>query len=213
MLLPLPGTVKHFMHPARTVVAVHEAAALEARHAPTRPQRNSGRERDIPGLRSSAPCISIPPRTTCVSSVPLPSWPQSSPHIAGELSGQSNGEAGRAGIGFQSAWPAYGISGTYDLNQSLTGQAVVGAFGTVSTLSAWSLYHFQREEKYSLFGYGTAGVWWHSFRTLGTSDSETSPGLSGGAGIELNGGGWPGPEWKSEGRVVNGSPRVLVGGY
>jgi hypothetical protein len=106
--------------------------------------------------------------------------------MAGELSGQSNGEVGRAGIGFQSSWPAYGISGTYDLNQRLTGQAVVGAFGTLSTFSARGLYHFQREEKYSLFGYGTAGVWRHSFRILGTSDSETSPGLGGGAGIELN---------------------------
>ncbi len=106
--------------------------------------------------------------------------------MAGELAAQSNGDVGRVGLGFQSSWPAYGVSGTYDLNQRLTGQAVVGAFGTLSTFSARGLYHFQREEKYSLFGYGTAGVWRHSFRALGTSQSETSPGLGGGAGIELN---------------------------
>ncbi len=106
--------------------------------------------------------------------------------LAGDLAGQSNGEVGRVGLGFQSSWPAYGVSGTYDLNQRLTGQAVVGAFGTLSTFSARGLYHFQREEKYSLFGYGTAGVWRHSFRVLETSENETSPGVGGGAGIELN---------------------------
>jgi hypothetical protein len=99
--------------------------------------------------------------------------------LAGDLAGQSHGEVGRVGLGFQSSWPAYGVSGTYDLNQRLTGQAVVGAFGTLSTFSARGLYHFQREEKYSLFGYGTAGVWRHSIRFLGTSENETSPGVKG----------------------------------
>ena len=76
--------------------------------------------------------------------------------LAGDLAGQSNGEVVRIGLGFQSSWPTYGVSGTHDLIQRLTGQAVVGAIGTLSTVSAWGLYHFQREVNYSLFDYRTA---------------------------------------------------------
>jgi hypothetical protein len=95
-------------------------------------------------------------------------------------------EESRFGIGFQRSWPAYGISGLYDVNDRITAQAVVGAFGTLSTLSGRVLYNFQKEEKHALYGYGTSGVWRHSFRSVGFSDSETSFGAGGGAGVELN---------------------------
>lgn len=93
---------------------------------------------------------------------------------------------GRMGLGFQSSWPAYGLSGTYEVNEKVTAQGVIGAFGSLTTLSARGLYHFQREEKYSLYGYGTAGIWRHSFRIIGVSESQTSPGVGGGAGVELD---------------------------
>lgn len=103
------------------------------------------------------------------------------------LSAQEGAEPnGRLGVGFQSSWPAYGLSGLYDVNERLTAQAVIGAFGSVTTISGRGLYHFQREEKYSLYGFGTVGIWRHSFRALGNSESETSPGVGGGAGIELD---------------------------
>jgi hypothetical protein len=95
-------------------------------------------------------------------------------------------EESRFGIGFQSSWPAYEISGLHDVNDRITAQAVVGAFGTLSTLSGRVLYNFQKEEKHALYGYGTSGVWRHSFRSVGFSDSETSFGAGGGAGVELN---------------------------
>lgn len=86
-------------------------------------------------------------------------------------------EASRFGIGFQSSWPAYGISGIYDVNDKVTAQVVLGAFGALTTISARGLYHFQKEQKHSLYGYGTAGLWRHSFRGFGVSETESSPGL------------------------------------
>lgn len=92
----------------------------------------------------------------------------------------------RFGIGFQSSWPAYGISGLYDVNEKFTAQVVVGAFGTLTTLSGRGMYHFQRQPKHSLYGFGTLGLWRHSYRAFGFSESENSPGVGGGAGIELD---------------------------
>ncbi len=93
---------------------------------------------------------------------------------------------GRMGLGFQSSWPAYGLSGTYEVSEKVTAQGVIGAFGSLTTVSARGLYHFQREEKYSLYGFGTAGIWRHSYRIIGVSESQTSPGVGGGAGVELD---------------------------
>ncbi len=101
---------------------------------------------------------------------------------------------GRFGIGFQSSWPAYGLSGVYDVNDRVTAQAVLGAFGALSTLSARGLYHFQREESHTLYGFGTAGIWRHSYTFTGGSESQTSPGFGGGAGVEFN--------WRN---ILNGS--------
>jgi hypothetical protein len=101
---------------------------------------------------------------------------------------------GRFGVGFQSSWPAYGLSGVYDVSEKVTAQAVVGAFGALSTLSGRGLYHFQRQESHSLYGFGTVGVWRHSWNFAGGSSSETSPGIGGGAGVEF--------DWRN---ILNGS--------
>jgi hypothetical protein len=90
------------------------------------------------------------------------------------------------GIGFQSSWPAWGVSGIYDVNDRFTAQAVLGAFGTLTTLTGRGLYHFQRDPAYSLFGFGTLGIWRHSFRVARVNETETSVGIGGGAGVELN---------------------------
>lgn len=90
------------------------------------------------------------------------------------------------GLGFQSSWPAWGVSGIYDVSEKITAQAVLGAFGTISTFSGRSLYHFQRQPAYSLFGFGALGLMRHSFRVLGERESESTIGIGGGAGVELN---------------------------
>lgn len=103
---------------------------------------------------------------------------------AGQVEAQD--DASRFGVGFQSAWPAYGVSGLYDVNDRITAQAIVGAFGTLTTLSGRVLYDFQQAPKHSLYGFGTTGVWRHSYSVLGDSDTESSFSAGGGAGIELD---------------------------
>jgi hypothetical protein len=98
------------------------------------------------------------------------------------------------GIGFQSSWPAWGISGIYDVSPRITAQAVVGAMGTLSTIGGRGLYRLTREESHSFFGYGTAGMWraktltpvvdGSGFRTVNRTESVL--GVGGGAGVELN---------------------------
>lgn len=104
---------------------------------------------------------------------------------AAPLRAQDNGS--RFGIGFQSAFPAYGISGLYDVSDRITAQAILGAFGTLTTVSGRVMYNFQKEEKHALYGFGTTGLWRHSYRSvLGNSDTESVLGVGGGAGVELN---------------------------
>jgi hypothetical protein len=90
------------------------------------------------------------------------------------------------GLGFQSSWPAYGLSGLYDMNERITLQAVLGALGTVSTLSGRLLYHFGRQPKYSPYAFGTVGLWRYSYRGLGSRSSESTVAFGGGAGVELD---------------------------
>lgn len=114
------------------------------------------------------------------------------------MAGQAHGQEGdsRFGIGFQSSWPAYGISGLYDVNDRITAQAILGAFGTLTTVSGRVMYNFQKEPKHALYGFGTTGVWRHSYRSLGLSETESSFAAGGGAGIELN--------WRA---IVDDSPQ------
>jgi hypothetical protein len=85
------------------------------------------------------------------------------------------------GVGFQSSWPAWGLSGLYDVNENVTALAVVGLFGTLTTFGARGLYRFSQEESYNLYGYGTVGMW--SYPGV---IRENVVGFGGGAGIELN---------------------------
>jgi hypothetical protein len=88
----------------------------------------------------------------------------------------------RFGIGFQSAWPSYGISGQYDVTDRVTAQAIVGAFGTVSNFGARGLYRFDQQDKYDLYGFATAGLWSYDY----TVATENVVGFGGGGGVELD---------------------------
>ena len=87
------------------------------------------------------------------------------------------------GVGFQASWPAYGLSGLYDVNEQITAQAVIGFLGTVTTFAGRGIYRFQRDDLYNLYGFGEAGV----LRWAGAGfASETALGIGGGAGIEFD---------------------------
>lgn len=95
-------------------------------------------------------------------------------------------QGGRFGAGMASSWPAYGLSGTYHVNEKVTAQAVLGFFGTVSSFSARGWYRFNRNAEYDIYGYGTAGMYRYNFGTILFSDTESVLGLGAGAGIETS---------------------------
>lgn len=98
------------------------------------------------------------------------------------------------GVGFQASWPAWGLSGIYDVNDRLTAQAVVGLFGALSNLSARGLYRFSQEDAYDLYGFGTVGLWrarttvpvLDGFSVRAERRTENVLGFGAGGGIELN---------------------------
>lgn len=95
--------------------------------------------------------------------------------------GAQEPDAFRFGVGFQSSWPAWGLSGTIDVTEQVTAQAIVGAFGTLTTVGARGIYRFTQEETYNMYGYGTVGMW----RYPGII-RENVVGFGGGAGIEFD---------------------------
>lgn len=89
-------------------------------------------------------------------------------------------------VGFQSSWPSYGVSVRYDLSDRVQAQGVVGALGEVTNFSGRLNYDLKDEEKYDIYGYGSVGLWRYSFSLFGVSESETSIGIGGGAGLEFD---------------------------
>ena len=96
-------------------------------------------------------------------------------------------QGGRYGIGVGSAWPAYGISGTLQMSETITAEAVLGLFGDVSNFGGRLWYRFNRNEKYDVYGYGAVGI--YSYRGydpffLERRVSESVLGIGAGAGVE-----------------------------
>ena len=89
-------------------------------------------------------------------------------------------QGGRYGVGFASSWPAYGASGTLQISETLTAQAVLGFLGVVNNFSVRGLYRFRRSPEYDFYGYGAVGAYRYGY-SLGT---ESVLGFGGGAGIE-----------------------------
>lgn len=86
------------------------------------------------------------------------------------------------GVGFQSSFPAYGISGSMDVNENITAQAIIGFFGSLKTYAGRGLYRFKKEQHWEMYGYGMIGAWNYGF--LGVS--ETVLGFGAGAGLEYD---------------------------
>ena len=84
------------------------------------------------------------------------------------------------GIGLGGTFFAYGLSGTYDVNDIITAEAILGFIGTVTSAGGRLWYRFNQNPGYDLYGYG--GV---SFLRVGGLIDETAIGLSGGVGLEI----------------------------
>lgn len=98
-------------------------------------------------------------------------------------------QGGRYGVGFASTWPTYGISGTYQINEIMTAEAIVGAFGTVSNFGGRLWYRFSLDPKYDLYGFGGTSLLRYGYTEFVPPNqmrdaTENVLGLSAGAGIE-----------------------------
>lgn len=88
----------------------------------------------------------------------------------------------RFGIGFQTSIPAWGISGMMNFSPQVSGQAMIGLAGTVQNLTGRVIYRFTRESRYSVYGYGLAGVWTYT----GGLSNQNEAAVGGGAGVEYD---------------------------
>ncbi len=99
-------------------------------------------------------------------------------------------QGGRYGVGFASSWPSYGISGTLQMSETLTAEAIIGALGAVSHFGGRVWYRFNRNVNYDLYGYGAVGVYryrsgyYFNGRGDRIRDTESVLGLGAGVGIE-----------------------------
>lgn len=89
----------------------------------------------------------------------------------------------RYGAGFQSTFPAWGLSGMMAVTDEVDLQLILGPFGGLSTYAARGLYTFRDNDFWDLYGYGMLGVWNHS--TLRVRN-ETVLGFGVGGGIQYD---------------------------
>lgn len=86
------------------------------------------------------------------------------------------------GLGFQSSWPAYGLSAIYDLNPTVSGQAVVGFLGGWTTFSGRGLYRFSQRPFIDPYGFGSLGMWRYDSGFANAS----AVSVGGGGGVDLD---------------------------
>ena len=98
------------------------------------------------------------------------------------------------GIGFQSSFPAYGISGMLDVGPNISVQGILGAFGDLKTFAGRGIYRFRKEPYWNTYGYGMIGVWsypWYKWEGWNfVEKTETTMGFGAGVGIDYNWQGW-----------------------
>ena len=87
--------------------------------------------------------------------------------------------------GFHSSWPSHGLSVKMDFSDKITGQAVVGFLGELNNYSVRGLYKFKKENFYSMYGFGSLGLWTWDSDYVGRED-ETVLGVGAGAGFEYD---------------------------
>jgi len=95
------------------------------------------------------------------------------------------------GAGFQGSFPAYGLSGMMDINETTSVQVILGFFGSLNTYAGRGLYRFKKEDEWEVYGYGMIGIWSYEGVRLRTAFAvenytETVMGFGAGAGIEYD---------------------------
>lgn len=100
-------------------------------------------------------------------------------------------EETKFGIGFQSAFPAWGISGMMDVSDEFSVQGILGAFGDLKTYAGRGIYRFEKKPNYNTYGYGMVGAWSYTGFEIGSGfqlkeTTETVMGFGAGVGIEYD---------------------------
>ncbi len=96
---------------------------------------------------------------------------------------------GSIGLGFQSSFPAYGLSGVIRANDRIAVQGILGFFGDLNSYYGRVLYRFsdrQADWGYTnLYGYGMAGLFSYPwFDNEGSPTRESTAGFGAGLGWE-----------------------------
>lgn len=91
-------------------------------------------------------------------------------------------------IGFQSTWPAWGLSGQMDINDKLTAQAVLGFAGETNIYALRGLYNIKKSSTpflHNYYGFAAIGDYTSpSYDFNGNSTRESVIGFGLGAGVE-----------------------------
>ena len=95
---------------------------------------------------------------------------------------QANYGEERFSVGFQSSFPAWGLSAKKNFGEKYAIQAIIGPVGALKTFAGRGLMKIKEDEMWSMYGYGTVGIWHYSFLGVG----ETVLGYGAGAGIEYD---------------------------
>lgn len=82
------------------------------------------------------------------------------------------------GVGLLAAWPIGGITAYYNASSTLSLQLGVDPFGYDRGLFLRGLYRFVNESIYSIYGFGTTGLW--QYKSM-----RTSLGVGLGVGMEF----------------------------
>ena len=94
------------------------------------------------------------------------------------------------GVGIQSSFPAWGISGMVDVAPKISVQGILGIVGDLRTYAGRGIYRFKKEPHWNTYGYGMIGAWsypWYEREDWRIEEkTETAIGFGAGAGIEYN---------------------------
>jgi len=104
------------------------------------------------------------------------------------VAGQTSAAPQTLGIGFQSAFPAYGASVIYNAPSGASVQGILGAFADLKMYAGRVRYRFQPNGNVHPYAFGTLGLWSYDGYRAGTYSVEKTTesvfGVGGGAGIE-----------------------------
>ena len=109
-------------------------------------------------------------------------------------------EEGKYKVGFMASFPSYGLSGIMKVNDKVSVQGILAPMGDLSNYSVRGLYKIEEEESWHTYGYGSIGLWTHTYTDYsnsygGEDETESAVGIGAGVGIEYDWSIWYGEDF------------------